>query len=262
VDGLAPQLDALAREYPPGLVDVQRADAPRIAFHVGLVLQRCGSGARVCDLGGGIGLFSLACAAVGMTVTLVDDFADPVNRAVGPAVLDLHRSRGVEVVERDVIADGLELAPQSFDAITSFDSLEHWHHSPRRLLRGVVAALRPGGWLVLGAPNRVNLRKRLTTPLGHNTWSPFDEWYLPDRFRGHVREPDVRDLRRIAGDLALRDVEVIGRNWLGLQHRRRALRALSHVVDRPLRPWPSLCSDIYVLGRRANAAASSTARAR
>ena len=165
-------LDDLARSYPPELVPHQLADVPRIAHHVEAVIARCGPAARVCDVGGGIGMFTPACADAGMEVTLVDDFADPVNDRVGDAVLDLHRARGVEVVRRDVIEEGLELDPGSLDCVTSFDSIEHWHHSPKRLLHGLVAALRPGGWLILGAPNRVNARKRVTTPFGRNEWSP------------------------------------------------------------------------------------------
>lgn len=247
---LADDLRVLARMYPQELVDEELGDVPRIVFHVGLVAARQGIDARVCDVGGGIGLFSLACAVTGMRVTLVDDFGDPVNDAVGPAVLDLHRSQGVEIERRDVIEDGVELEPATFDAVTSFDSIEHWHHSPRRLLHGLVAALRPGGTLVLGAPNRVNLRKRLTTPFGHNEWSPFQEWYGPDRFRGHVREPSVGDLRMIARDLGLERTEIVGRNWLGLTHRSPTTRALARAVDRPLQRRPALCSDIYLIARR------------
>ena len=42
-------------------------------------------------------------------------------------------------------------------------------------------------------------------------------WYEPELFRGHVREPDVDDLRYIARDMGLEDVvvakgaEVVGR---------------------------------------------------
>lgn len=251
---LADELRAIARHYPQELVAEELADVPRTVFHVGLVARRHGTRARVCDLGGGIGLFSLGCAAAGMRVTLIDDFADPVNAAVGPGVLELHRSRGVEVMRRDVIEEGVELEPGTFDAVTSFDSIEHWHHSPRRLLHRLVAALRPGGTLVLGAPNRVNLRKRLTTPLGRNEWSPFEEWYRPERFRGHVREPSVGDLRLIADDLGLEQVEIVGRNWLGLTHRNPSTRALARIVDRPLRAYPALCSDIYLIGRRPSVA--------
>lgn len=250
MSALADELRALARRYPHELIAEELGDVPRTVFNVDLVASRHGNRARVCDVGGGIGLFSLGCATAGMRVTLVDDFADPVNAAVGPEVLELHRSRGVEILRRDVIEEGVELEPGAFDAVTSFDSIEHWHHSPRRLLHQLTLALCPGGTLVLGAPNRLNLRKRLTTPLGRNQWSPFEEWYGPERFRGHVREPTVADLRLIAGDLGLEQVEIIGRNWVGLTHRDSRTRALTRFVDRPLRAHPGLCSDIYVLGRR------------
>ncbi len=42
----------------------------------------------------------------------------------------------------------------------------------------------------------------------------------------------------------------MGRNWLGLAHRNPRTRALTRLVDRPLRTRPGLCSDIYLIGRR------------
>jgi hypothetical protein len=45
--------------------------------------------------------------------------------------------------------------------------MEHWHHSPKRLFRQVSdKLLKPGGRFVLAVPNCVNLRKRLSVPLG------------------------------------------------------------------------------------------------
>jgi hypothetical protein len=75
------------------------------------------------------------------------------------------------------------------------------------------------------------------------------DWYEPDRFRGHVREPDVDDLHYIARDMRLSEVEVIGRNWL-LTKRPPGLRWAGTIVDRILRLRPSLCADIYLVGRK------------
>jgi 2-polyprenyl-3-methyl-5-hydroxy-6-metoxy-1,4-benzoquinol methylase len=91
-------------------------------------------------------MFSLACRAVGFRrVVLVDDFADPINEEVGEEVLELHRSYGVEVEKRDVLAEGLSGLGSGFDAITFFDTIEHWHHSPKRVLHQAVKLLNPGG---------------------------------------------------------------------------------------------------------------------
>lgn len=187
-------------------------------------------------------MFSLASAALGMRSALIDAFRDSgcVNR--GMDSLDVFRSRGVNVISRDVIADGIgDLEPQSFDAITTFDSMEHWHHSPNRLFHQLMRSLNPGGVFVIGVPNCANPRKRMTAHFGAAKWTAMSEWYKPDVFRSHVRDPDVSDLRYIARDLKLINVRIIGRNWQGYGYNQRALiRAVTPLVDPILRLAPSL----------------------
>lgn len=248
-----PDVKALLRrlvdEYPEGLRAAQHADMDRIAFHLSIIIREKGIECSVCDLGGGVGLFSIGAAALGMEAILVDDFGDQVNREYGEDVLAAHRRYGVRVLKKDVLRDDLELESGSLDVVTSFDSIEHWHHSPKAALHRLLVAIRPGGLFFLGAPNCVNLRKRITVPLGAGKWSTMEEWYERERFRGHVREPDVGDLQYIARDLGLKQVRILGRNWLGYASRHGWVRALTPLADRALRPFPSLCSDIYLVGR-------------
>jgi SAM-dependent methyltransferase len=243
-------LHRLANEYPEELRAGQHADVDRIAFHLSIVIRETGTACTVCDLGGGVGLFSVGAAALGMAAVLVDDFGDQLNLDYGEDALTAHRKYGVRVLSTDVLTKDLGLEPSSLDAITSFDSMEHWHHSPKAAFHRMMAALKPGGVFFLGVPNCVNLRKRITVPLGAGKWSAMDEWYEQETFRGHVREPDVGDLRYIARDLGLKDVRIFGRNWLGYASRRDWVRGLTPLADRVLRPFPSLCSDIYLLGRK------------
>ena len=182
---------------------------------------------------------------------LVDDFDDSVNHQVGSSILDLHRKLGVEVISRDVVEKGIHDLAGNFDIITTFDSMEHWHHSPKRLFHEVAEKLNPGGAFVLGVPNCVNMRKRVTVPLGFGKWSGIQEWYEVDKFRGHVREPDVSDLTYIACDMGLVDVKIYGRNWLGYYSESPAIRLATKIMDYPLRLNPSLCSDIYMIGNKA-----------
>jgi len=246
---IAEQLEAIAAAYPGELVAAQKQDVARIGFNIGLVTERAGRDVAICDLGGGIGLFSVGCAALGMRATLVDDFGDSVNREYAQVPQQVHRKYGVEVVSSDVIESPPVFADGAFDAVTSFDSMEHWHHSPRGLFQRVVRWLRPGGLFVLGVPNCVNLRKRITVPLGMGKWSSMADWYEQPRFRQHVREPDTADLRYIARDLELREVEILGRNWLGYTSARQWVRLGTPLLDIPLRLFPSLCADIYLVGR-------------
>lgn len=245
------RLSELARAYAPELVADELADVARQLFHVGLVMRHVGTGGNVCDVGGGVGLFSLGCTAAGFKATLVDDFRDDVNARHGEGALALHAKLGVSIVRCDVTAQALPLAPASFDAVTSFDSIEHWHGGVSRALRSMLNALKPGGLFLLGAPNCVNLRKRLTVPFGRGKWSGFEEWFEPEVFRGHVREPDVGDFKRIARELKLTRVAVFGRNWQGLKSRSVIVRSCTLLADWPLRLFPSMCSDLYLLGFRA-----------
>lgn len=225
-------------------------DVQRISHHIRLALNGTDpKGTALCDIGGGVGAFSPSCAALGMNVLLVDDFADPVNTALGDDVLAVHRKFGVRVLSRDVVAVGLADIAEKFDFITSFDSMEHWHNSPKSLLHQIQKSLlKDGGRFVLGVPNCVNLRKRITVPIGIGKWSSMHDWYENGRFRGHVREPDVSDLWYIARDMRLKDARVTGRNWLGYRSRFAFARAVTPIVDIALRPFPSLCSDIYLTG--------------
>ena len=260
------QLEAVARGFPEVLVEATLADVPRVAFQVALLTERVGSDITLCDVGSGIGLFPAACAKAGMRVTMMDDFAPPFAdeesaRAVPDApdavnfdraedALAFHRSLGVTVEKRDPLVDGFGFAPASLDVVTSFDSMEHWHRSPKRLFAQILEALVPGGLFVLGVPNCVNLRKRITVPLGYGKWSQMSHWYEPEFFRGHVREPDLDDLHYIARDLGLTGVEILGRNWAGFMNDRRLVRVLTVLTDPLLKLRPSLCSDLYLIGRK------------
>lgn len=244
-------LERLPAEIRPG----QLMQIVRLTFEVSLVADRVPKGGRVCDVGGGWGSFALGCAASGFKTTLVDDFRDRgfFDAATMSAMRALYEEYGVEVVARDVVHEGLDFPEHSLDAVTLFDTIEHWHGSPKRALHDAMRALRPGGLLIIATPNCVNLRKRLTVPLGRGKWSLFSEWYEPEVFRGHVREPDVEDLRSIAKDLGLRDVQVIGRNWNGHYSASGLTRALTAAFDPLIRLKASFCSDLYLLGHSAPA---------
>jgi len=246
-------LREVANKYPKPMVAEQLKDIHRIGFNISIALNsvqgKSLSEVEICDLGGGVGLFSAGCAALGLKRTvLVDDFQDPVNHRIGDSILDVHRSCGVEVISCDVVTDGINDIAGAFDVVSTFDSMEHWHHSPKRLFHAVMAKLKPGGSFILGVPNCVNLRKRIAVPLGRGKWSGMQDWYESEVFRGHVREPDVSDLRYIARDLGLVKIKIYGRNWMGYLSGKPLVRLATKIIDYPLRLKPSLCSDIYMKG--------------
>lgn len=245
---LTPILESIATKYPSDLVNDQIKDIPRIAFHINLILSRKGANITLCDIGGGIGLFSVGCAALGMNVTLIDDFNDSINKRIGNSIFEIHKDYNINIISTDVIANWLDLGCESIDAFTIFDSMEHWHHSPKVLFRSMMRSLRPGGLFIIGAPNCCNFRKRLSVPLGYNNWSDIKDWYEPCEFRGHVREPIVSDLLYIASDIGLKNISMMGKNWAGRYSNSSLTRIGAWVFDKILQRFPSLCSDIYMIG--------------
>jgi SAM-dependent methyltransferase len=243
-------LNSVVDQYPASIGPGQRTQIGRMSYEMSLFVPYVSSGGRVCDLGGGWGTIALGCAAAGLKAVLVDDYRERGFFEVETmaAMRALYEKYGVEVVSRDLVTEGLGFPAGSLDAVTCFDSIEHWHGSPKKALHDALRALCPGGRFVVATPNCVNLRKRITVPLGRGKWSSLSEWYEHELFRGHVREPDVDDLRFIASDLGLKDVRIEGRNWNGYYSGRRLVRALTRVFDLVLRLKPSLCSDLYLTG--------------
>lgn len=221
-------------------------------------------GKHLLDLGCGISAFGPVCRALGMRVTVADDFAggggvetDQLAKA-RKLIADWQSQLGLCVVEGDLLAQSLPLESASVDVVTSINSLEHWHHSPKRLFHEIVRVLRPGGCLILVTPNAANLRKRVSAVMGQNIWDRLDWWYHDGDpvFRGHVREPIVADLKQIMRWNDIEPVRVYGRNFLGRYSKAlgfippRALRTFVAGADLLLRLFPTLCSDIHVIGRK------------
>ena len=261
-----PPIDAdallkIAERYPPAptgkftiTLGNRRNWAERIAHDIELVTNRIGTTGTICDAGGGLGLFAIGCSLVGMRSVLIEDFYDIERIGMLDTALGLLDDYGVEYQRRDIIADGLTFSPGELDAAVSFHVLEHLPLSPNALFRQMRDAVRPGGVVLIAGPNAVNLRKRIAVPLGKGAWSPMEDWYESERFRGHVREPTVEDLRYIARDLGLEKVAIHGANFLGTASTQPWRRRLTRLADRGLRKRPSLCSDIYLVGQRARCA--------
>ena len=244
--------DIHSRYWPPNIPkNLFQAESRRLSGNLAVVAERIGSGGTIVDLGGGWGAFSCACAALGYRAILVDDCGDS-GYGEEDKRYRMADDFGVQTIRRDFIKDGIDFAPSSIDAFTSFDSIEHWHNSPRKLFHQVMQALRPGGLFMIGAPNCNDIAKRITVPLGLAEWSPFEFWYHEPVFRSHVREPSVADFYKIAADLALTQVRVWGTCDSFELSGRWLVRSLGKILSYPLSLRPSLCTEIYLAGHKSS----------
>ena len=244
---LSGSLHSLARKFPAVYHPEIIGSLERIQFQVELVTARVGKGADLLDLGGGNGFFGAACVQAGLKATVVDDYKD--NTVDHSELWRTLESLGVTLCRADFMSSWLALEADSLDVVTSFDVLEHLHGSPKPVLHTLRDSLRSSGLFVIGVPNAVNLRKRVSVFFGKSNWSQFSEWYDKPVFRSHVREPVRADLERIGDDLNLSDVEIIGRNFAGSISPNRITQFVTPFADRLLRLKPSFCSDLYMVGR-------------
>jgi 2-polyprenyl-3-methyl-5-hydroxy-6-metoxy-1,4-benzoquinol methylase len=110
---------------------------------------------RVLEIGCGSGNFiTLAKAKAGLSIEGLEQNADAISEAV---------RRGLCVREATA-EDAAKQSPGRYDAICSFQVFEHVS-KPRELLDACCMLLRPGGLLILGAPNQDSYIRYLVNPL-------------------------------------------------------------------------------------------------
>lgn len=230
----------------------QRPRLRQFVEEIGLIYK---PGGTVVDIGGGDGIRAAICANLGMKAYNVDFYELNVggcdHMPAGfidefQAAVEVNKSFGVIFENADVIKWRTTIS--NIDVVMSFDALEHLHHSPRDLFHHLKERMVVGGQFFIGAPNAANILKRLRVLGGKNAFSRIEDFYYVPLFTGHVREPIVSDLYVIANDLNM-PATVIGANWLGFS-RLGPNSKLAKIADVILRPFPELCSDIYLLAQK------------
>jgi len=159
----------------PEFVWDNHAHAAAHRYLAGPVLARLhASGARrVLDLGCGNGAFSALLAREGYETTGVDHSVSGIEIAKS--------RRGAAFAQHDLNAPLPEIHVGRYDAVVSLEVIEHLL-LPRRLIEVALAALRPGGLLVVSTPYHGYLKNLALALLG-----AFDSHWHPLRDYGHVK---------------------------------------------------------------------------
>jgi 2-polyprenyl-3-methyl-5-hydroxy-6-metoxy-1,4-benzoquinol methylase len=151
------------------------------AYHVSIVAAHCTG--RLLDVGCGAGYFVAEARKAGWDAEGIDLNADVVKIAQERDGLPVQPGRIEE----------LDLPPESFDAVTLWDSLEHME-DPRVTLVAARRILRAGGLLAVSTPNIDGLYPRLSYPVGRAT----GYWTHPEP-PAHLFQFSTSTLTRLLG---------------------------------------------------------------
>jgi SAM-dependent methyltransferase len=255
-------LASLYQHYSPSLQGSLTAQASDL-FRICRLYQ---DGGVLVDLGGGISAHNGVLAQLGMKVHVVDmltDYWDHRDWLPGGAAsakinheFELLESCGVQFIQAEITAYDFtkHFAEDSLDIVTSFHCVEHLHQSPKIPLESAMRVLKPGGTLLVEAPNAANFRKRVALLMGRTNYEPYNWYYNISPWLGHIREYTIGDLRQLAGNIGAREYRIFGKNFLlgpRVQHTLEYIpRPLYDTIDATLQLFPGLCSCIFLEVRK------------
>jgi len=114
------------------------------------------------------------------------------------------RADSIRFRQVDLNGTPYPLAGASASAAVSIETIEHLEN-PRALVREMARIVRPGGWVVLTTPNQLSLTSILFL-VARGQFHAFQE--APGLYPAHITALVEEDLRRIACECGLTDVEI------------------------------------------------------
>jgi len=149
---------------------------------------------KVLDLGCGNGSFSGLLSSEGFKVTGIDHSLSGIEIAQD-------KLKGLSFQQHDILNSLEKSYHNQFDAVVSIEVIEHLL-LPRKLIENAIAALKPGGLLVLTTPYHgywKNLALALT--------GKFDDHWHPLRDYGHIKFFSKRTIMELFREFPLQHIE-------------------------------------------------------
>jgi SAM-dependent methyltransferase len=146
-------------------------------------------------------------AKLGYCMTGVDDLKDPWH-LIGKnreRIKNFADKMGIRLINEPI--ESVELEGESFDAALLVDILEH-SLNPRLLLNRVISAIKSQGLLLIETPCSVTLAKRILLLAGKSNYPNVDFiFYNVGAYRGHVREYNISELKRLLKISGLTEID-------------------------------------------------------
>ncbi|MDT8375305.1 MAG: class I SAM-dependent methyltransferase [Mariprofundaceae bacterium] len=179
----------------------------RFAMLILKLLEYVPEGAKILDAGAGHGVLALALKKAGF-----DAHASDIHK--GLAIFD---AKNIPYYQWHLEANDAPFADNSFDAIILSQTIEHFTFSPLRPLQEMLRILRPGGIVIVDAPNISCFRNVSRLIRGKSLHWDFQKHYLeqtPEVVDGvpyydrHNHEYSREDLQAIGNFFGLKTEEI------------------------------------------------------
>ena len=157
-------------------------------------------GMRILDLGSGAMEKPAVFRKLGFDCYAIDDLQDPWHQRGNhrAEIKQFAAMNGINFHLGSFETAESSFPNASFDVVSSFNTIEHLHGSPRALLNAMGHLARPNGLILLVMPNAVNLRKRLDVLRGRTNYVNISQYFHQiGEWRGHVREFTLNEMRYI-----------------------------------------------------------------
>ncbi len=141
-------LAELIEKYPAELKQYMINNENRFIYQIETVLSTVNrENGTSLDIGAGFSPCSIVLAQMGWTAIIIDDYRDPGHDKVHQHMMSLFDEYSVKVISGNIFEDDMLFGSDEFDCVMTFDSMEHWHQSPKIIFKELTSRLNKGGIL-------------------------------------------------------------------------------------------------------------------
>lgn len=151
---------------------------------------------NLCDVGGFLGVFSLALAKLGVKVAMTESLKY-YSSAFAP-LFEMLTKNNVEIFDYDPFESKPDILSHRFQVVTVLAVLEHYPHSPAKLMNHIKQMLSSQGKIVIEVPNIAYWPKRIGLLRGQSPLAPLSAKLASNiPFIGHHHEYSINDLNTL-----------------------------------------------------------------